>query len=121
MCPTRTHQILRGKIMDNYVEEIKIRLSKSDKDKIRKRAAAAGYGDRQLSKYVRDMCLKGKVVDYSELRKLTIEVNRIGHNVNQATRIMNTYFDFTDKDFSYIQDEVIKIRKLVEDYCKSKK
>lgn len=106
--------------MDNYNDMLIVRLTTDEKNKIKKRAAAAGYGERQLSKYVRDMCLNGKVIDYSELRNLVIEINRIGHNVNQATKIMNTYFDFTDKDFSYIQDEVVKIRQLIEDYCNAK-
>lgn len=108
--------------MENrYDTTILIRLSKNQKEKIKDRATSAGYGERELSKYIRDIALNGKIIDFSELRELTKTINRIGNNVNQATKIMNTYFDFTGEDFNYISAEVTKIRELVEKYCNSKK
>lgn len=100
---------------------LKIRISKDDKARIKLRAEKAGFGKGELSKYVKQMCLKGRVVDYSELRELNRQLNKIGNNINQAVRIMNTYFDFTGEDFNIIKNEFAEVQKLVNQYCKIKK
>jgi hypothetical protein len=50
-------------------------------------------GIRNKSAYLRKMALDGYIIrkDYSELKALINEMNRIGNNLNQMTRIANTY------------------------------
>ena len=107
--------------MKNNNTRFEFRLSKEEKNKIIERAEKAGFGKGELSKYVKQMCLKGRVVDYSELRELNRQLNKIGNNINQAVRIMNTYFDFTGEDFNVIKNEFAEVQELVNQYCKTKK
>lgn len=46
---------------------------------------------KNFSNYARHMLLHGKVIvrDYDILKKITIEVNRIGVNINQIAKVVN--------------------------------
>lgn len=57
--------------------------------------------------YARKMCLDGKVmrVDYSDIRELTREVNRIGVNINQIAHVVNTTGNFYLQDLEQLKNE----------------
>ncbi|OCN03437.1 hypothetical protein A7X67_11165 [Clostridium sp. W14A] len=50
-------------------------------------------GIRSKSAYLRKMALDGYIIrkDYSELKSLINELNHIGNNLNQMTKVANTY------------------------------
>ena len=61
------------------------------------------------------MLLHGKIktYDYSELRQLRIEVNRIGQNINQLVRYVNTFDEFDQELFLALQEEVKELQKII--------
>lgn len=50
-------------------------------------------GVRNKSAYLRKMALDGYIIrkDYTELKSLINALNRIGNNLNQMTKVANTY------------------------------
>ena len=64
---------------------IYLRIEEEKKLALEKKAQDAGLS---LSTYLVEQGLHGKVVDFSELRKIYPQLMRIGNNINQATRIM---------------------------------
>ena len=92
---------------------IYLRIEEEKKLALEKKAQDAGLS---LSTYLVEQGLHGKVVDFSELRKIYPQLMRIGNNINQATRIMNTYHSSTGDEFDFIYDEFLKLRTLLEEY-----
>lgn len=72
--------------------------------------------------YAYDLLLEGKIetYDYSELQKLRIEVNRIGQNVNQLVRYVNTFDEIDNELFKALQSEIDDMKKLLFDEFKTK-
>ncbi|WP_270336759.1 plasmid mobilization protein [Streptococcus infantarius] len=71
--------------------EFRLRATEKEADKIRQRFSHANK--KTFQAYALEMLQNGKIetYDYSELQKLRIEVNRIGQNVNQLVRYVNTF------------------------------
>lgn len=88
--------------------EFKLRATKDEANKIRQRFSHANK--KTFQAYALEMLQNGKIVtyDYSELQKLRIEVNRIGQNVNQLVRYVNTF------------DEIDNMKKMLFDEFKTK-
>lgn len=80
-----------------YIQFI-LRTKAEEADKLRRRITLSGKETFQA--YALKMLLEGKIetYDYSELKQLRIEVNRIGQNVNQLVRYVNT-FEELDSEF----------------------
>lgn len=72
--------------------------------------------------YALEMLQNGKIAtyDYSELQKLRIEVNRIGQNVNQLIRYVNTFGDLDKELLVALQAEIKKMTKLITKEFKTK-
>lgn len=72
--------------------------------------------------YALEMLQNGKIAtyDYSELQKLRIEVNRIGQNVNQLVRYVNTFDEIDNELFKALQAEIDDMKKLLFDEFKTK-
>lgn len=72
--------------------------------------------------YALEMLQNGKIAtyDYSELQKLRIEVNRIGQNVNQLVRYVNTFDEIDNELFKALQAEINDMKKLLFDEFKTK-
>lgn len=106
----------KGIIVENKerkTAQINIRLTEVEKEKIEKKAAAANM---TVSRFLVQSATKKKVINHDNLLSLLREINRIGTNINQATRIMNTYHPDDTEDFEYIEKEFSKVKKLVMDY-----
>lgn len=72
---------------------INVRLSAAERDALRRRAELAGV---TVSEYVRRRALSDGdravvYVDESELKKLFVQLRRVGSNVNQCARELNTH------------------------------
>ena len=94
---------------------IYLRIEEEKKLALEKKAQDAGLS---LSTYLVEQGLHGKVADFSHLRQIYPQLMRIGININQATRIMNTYHSSTGDEFDFIYDEFLKLRTLLEEYLR---
>ena len=108
---------------------IKIRVTKSEKEQIRRKAKESNF---TMSDYSRKLILKKKIAKpkYShedavmiatELREAKKELNKIGNNVNQITKLANTDSSLDDKnlndlakirlDFDLVNDNLISLNR----------
>lgn len=73
-------------------------MSKKENDFLNERIKKIPSGNFQ--NYARVMLLSGetKYVDYSELKKVLYEINRIGNNINQIARLANLYEEISRED-----------------------
>lgn len=98
------------KLSTNYSEAVKLR----------RRITLSGK--KTFQAYALKMLLHGKIetYDYSELRQLRIEVNRIGQNVNQLVRYVNTFEELDSELLEALQDDIKEVKKLVTNEFKRK-
>lgn len=94
---------------------LRIRLSGEDKTIIQTRAKRA---DMSMSEYLRSQGTRGKVLHRQDVAKLYVSINRIGNNINQAVKLMNTYHFADDEDTKFLYDELLRIKALVEEYIR---
>ena len=68
-------------------------------------------GIRNKSAYLRKMALDGYIIhqDYSVLKGMVYELNRIGNNLNQMTKIANTYGDINHSELKTIEGDLDRI------------
>lgn len=100
--------------------EFKLRTTDDEADKLRRRITLAGK--KTFQAYALNMLLKGKIetYDYSELRQLRIEVNRIGQNVNQLVRYVNTFEELDGELVQALQDDIKEMKQLITTEFKKK-
>ena len=100
--------------------EFKLRANEEEANKIRQRFSHANK--KTFQAYALEMLQNGKIAiyDYSELQKLRIEVNRIGQNVNQLVRYVNTFDEIDNELFKALQAEIDDMKKLLFDEFKTK-
>lgn len=66
---------------------IELRISNEDKEKLKEKAAAAGY--RSVSKYIRDCALGKKITARVDIDAV-YNLRKVGNNLNQIARQINT-------------------------------
>lgn len=68
-------------------------------------------GIRNKSAYLRKMALDGYIIrqDYSVLKGMIYELNRIGNNLNQMAKIANTYGDINHSELKTIEGDLDRI------------
>ncbi|EDT47827.1 plasmid mobilization protein [Streptococcus infantarius] len=100
--------------------EFKLRATEDEANIIRQRFSHANK--KTFQAYALEMLIEGKIetYDYSELQKLRIEVNRIGQNVNQLVRYVNTFDEIDNELFKALQSELDDMKKLLFDEFKTK-
>ena len=100
--------------------EFKLRATEDEANKIRQRFSRANK--KTFQAYALEMLQNGKIAtyDYSELQKLRMEVNRIGQNVNQLVRYVNTFDEIDNELFKALQAEIDEMKKLLFDEFKTK-
>lgn len=84
-----------------------IRVTVAEKEKILNNAKKAGL---RLSRYVRNCCLKDNVIVLTDLSVLIKELNKVGVNLNQISRLCNEQL-ITCPDISETKEELKKIYK----------
>lgn len=97
------------------VNRFEFRANDDEAAKLRKRINLSNKETFQA--YAYDLLLEGKIetYDYSELQRLRIEVNRIGQNVNQLVRYVNTFDEIDNELFKALQAEIDDMKKLLFD------
>lgn len=100
--------------------EFKLRATAEEAVKIRQRFSHANK--KTFQAYALEMLQVGKIetYDYSELQKLRIEVNRIGQNVNQLVRYVNTFDEIDNELFKALQAEIDDMKALLINEFKTK-
>ena len=88
-------------------------ISESEASLIDQKMAEAGILNK--SAYLRKMALDGYIIrqDYGVLKGVTSELSRIGNNLNQMTKIANTYHDINRSELETIEGDIQKIWKLL--------
>lgn len=84
-------------------------ISPDEKDFLDKKMKEAGIKNK--SAYLRKMALDGYIIrqDYTVLNKFVYELNRIGNNLNQMTKIANTYGDVDRSGLKDIEKDIEQI------------
>ena len=92
----------------------------NEADLLRQRITLSGR--RTFQAYAHQMLFNGKIetYDYSELRQLRIEVNRIGQNVNQLVRYVNTFEELDGELVQTLQDDIKEMKQLITTEFKKK-
>lgn len=92
-------------------ERIEIRLTKSEKNRIRKYASESNH--KTLSSYTRDRLLHPVlfVENPEPYSKVSYEINRIGTNINQIARHVNTHDEVTKNDMEDLKIAVKEMKR----------
>lgn len=102
------------------INRFELRTTDGEANKLRRRITLSGK--KTFQAYALKMLLEGKIktYDYSELRQLRIEVNRIGQNINQLVRYVNTFEEFDQELFTALQEEVKELQQMIVQEFKTK-
>lgn len=92
----------------------KMRVTSRENELIKERMELHGF--KNFNTYARYMLLTGEVVtvDYSELIKLRTEINRIGTNINQLAKYVNTTEEITLENFQNLQASLAEVKRLMD-------
>ncbi|VDY71588.1 plasmid mobilization protein [Streptococcus sanguinis] len=92
-----------------------MRVTPEENELINRRMAQHNFSN--FNTYARYMLLTGEVVtvDYSELIKLRTEINRIGTNINQLARYVNTNEEISLENYQNLQHSLAKVKRLMEE------
>ena len=93
----------------------KMRVTPRENELIKERMELHGF--KNFNTYARYMLLTGEIVtvDYSELIKLRTEINRIGTNINQLAKYINTNEEITLENFQNLQASLAEVKRLMDD------
>jgi ltrF len=90
-----------------------IRLNQEEDNYLKMRIKQSPYNNFQ--NYARHLLLSGEIkfVDYSELKQLKWEINKIGNNINQVVRLANQFEDISQEDIEDLLKTIKQIEMLV--------
>ena len=93
--------------------QIKFRVTPEERALNEKRMAE--IPTQNMEAYLRKMALDGKIihVDYSHLKALTAEIQKIGVNINQIARYVNSGGGLYAEDFAYLRERMDAIWQLL--------
>ncbi|CAM3027843.1 plasmid mobilization relaxosome protein MobC [Lactococcus hircilactis] len=105
---TRSHQRL-------------IRFNDEENDYINAKVEASPFNNFQ--NFARILLITGEVhfTDYSELKRLNFEVNRIGNNINQLTKLAHEFQGISPADIQQLQAQRIHLTAMVSEQLKQVK
>ena len=103
-----------------YIEK-KVRLTKEEDEYIRKKVEQSPFNNFQ--NFARLMLITGevKMVDYSELKKLNGQINRVGNNINQIAKLAHYFDEISNEDIQEIKQNINYMKSLVEAALKEDK
>lgn len=98
-----------------------IRLTVEEDKFIRKKVEQSPFNNFQ--NFARIMLITGeaKIVDYSELKKLNGQINRLGNNINQIVKLAHYFDEISNEDIQEIKQNVEYMKALVEAALKENK
>lgn len=105
----------KGTLTDSSNRTIRkeIRFSSKEMELIHQKMSE--FGMLNFSQYVRSISIQGKIVklDVSSIKQLTTEINRIGVNINQLSRVANSTNVLTRDELNRLKNEVAQLTHLV--------
>ena len=89
--------------------QVKTRLNEREYHLLSQKIKASGM---KKSVYLRKMILDGYIIyqDYGVLKECVAALGRIGNNLNQLTKVANTYHDINIPELTRMADEVSEWR-----------
>ena len=86
--------------------QLNIRISEHEYQQIMRQFENSGKGT--LREYIVEAAINGYVihVDYSEMKNLAYEINRIGNNINQIAHKVNSTNQMLKADMDELQEDV---------------
>ena len=98
-----------------------IRLTAEEDKFIRKKVEQSPFNNFQ--NFARIMLITGevKMVDYSELKKLNGQINRVGNNINQIAKLAHYFDEISNEDIQEIKQNINYMKSLVEAALKEEK
>nr|WP_260448948.1 MobC family plasmid mobilization relaxosome protein [Listeria booriae] len=99
---------------------MKFRVTEEEKTFIEMKMKEVGITNREA--YLRKMAIDGAIIvsNYDETKKLTLELNKIGTNINQIARVANMDNRISKADIKNIEEMMQKVWQL-QRYGLSKK
>lgn len=93
--------------------QIKFRVTEEERDFIHRKMTEVPT--QNMEAYLRKMALDGYIVhvDYSHLKELTSEIQKIGVNINQIARWLNSGGELYAQDIAYIKEAMNAIWQLL--------
>jgi ltrF len=90
-----------------------LRFNEQENEYLLKRISESPYNNFQ--NYARHLLLAGEIkfVDYTELKQLKWEINKIGNNINQVVRLANQFEDISQEDIEDLLKTIKQIEMLV--------
>ncbi len=85
-CIPKEFQSIKTDNSNSETAHLHIRVTVEEKEKMINSAKEAGLN---LSRYVRNCCLDSAIVVIPNMKEFTRELNKIGVNLNQITRLVN--------------------------------
>lgn len=100
--------------------DLKFRVNEEEKTFIEMKMKEAGITNREA--YLRKMAIDGAIIvsNYDKTKKLTMELNKIGININQIARVANTDNKISKENIKKIEEMMQKVWRL-QRYGLSKK
>lgn len=100
--------------MDKKDKRIYIRCTRQEKEIIEDKAARLNYPS--TSRFMLDSALNSKqfVEDISGYQRVQAEVNKVGTNINQIAKYVNTYKSVTSDELIAVKKELKKIQLQLE-------
>lgn len=102
------------------VNRFELRATDREAHQLRLRISRANL--KTFQAYALKMLLNGKIetYDYSELQHLRLEVNRIGQNINQLVRYVNTFEELDTELIQQLQSDVKELKVIITKEFKTK-
>ncbi|ARE20927.1 plasmid mobilization relaxosome protein MobC [Lactococcus lactis] len=98
-----------------------IRFNDEENDYINAKVEASPFHNFQ--NFARILLITGEVhfTDYSELKRLNFEVNRIGNNINQLAKLAHEFQEISPADIQQLQTQMADLTTLVSEQLKQVK
>lgn len=102
--------------MANRTRTLQIKFRVSEEERQMLETKMKQYGTDNMEAYLRKMAIDGYVIkkDYSEIKKLTAELGKIGSNINQLAKRANESRHVDADDIRNILVKQFEIEKLVK-------
>jgi SMC interacting uncharacterized protein involved in chromosome segregation len=94
------------------LSRVEVRMTPEEKENLKRKATEAHM---TVSKYIIHLSQTKRVILKDDIAKLTVEISRIGNNINQIAKVANETKNVTPYQLKLVQDEMKEVSKTVAD------